>query len=73
VPETYEVLIDYLLHEKPAIRNLAAWHLVRLVPQGKAIAFNPAGTIDDARACHAEWKKLIPNGKLPPTAKKGKN
>ena len=33
LPETYEVLIDYLVHEKPAIRNLAAWHLVRLVPQ----------------------------------------
>ena len=37
-PETYAVLIDYLVHEKPAIRNLAAWHLIRLVPQGKAIA-----------------------------------
>ena len=37
VPETYEVLIDYLAHEKPGIRNLAAWHQVRLVPQGKAI------------------------------------
>jgi hypothetical protein len=73
-PETYEVLIDYLLHEKPAVRNLAAWHLVRLVPQGKSIAFKPAGTADDARACHAAWKKLIPDGKLPPSAaKKGKN
>jgi hypothetical protein len=73
-PETYEVLIDYLLHEKPAVRNLAAWHLVRIVPQGKSIAFKPAGTADDARACYAEWKKLIPDGKLPPSAgKKGKN
>lgn len=70
-PETYEVLIDYLLHEKPAVRNLAAWHLVRLVPQGKSIAFNPAGTLDDARGCHAQWKKLVPDGKVPPqTGKK---
>ena len=49
-PETYEVLIDYLAHEKPAIRNLAAWHLVRLVPQGKSIAFKPNGTMADAEA-----------------------
>jgi hypothetical protein len=65
-PETYEVLIDYLLHEKAAVRNLAAWHLVRLVPQGKSIAYNPAGTAVDAQVVHKEWKKLIPDGQLPP-------
>ncbi|MBA4067748.1 MAG: hypothetical protein C0501_29420 [Isosphaera sp.] len=68
-PETYEVLIDYLAHEKPAIRNLAAWHLVRLAPAGKAIPFNPSGTAADAEACRAAWKKLIPAGTLP--GKKG--
>lgn len=69
-PETYAVLIDYLIHEKPAIRNLAAWHLVRLVPQGKAIAYKPDGTQADAEASFAAWKKLIPSGELPPPAKK---
>ena len=69
-PETYEVLIDYLVHDKPAVRNLAAWHLVRLVPQGKEIAYKPDGTREDAeKACDA-WKKLIPSGQLPPPAKK---
>jgi hypothetical protein len=68
--ETYEVLIDYLIHDKPAIRNLAAWHLVRLVPQGKSIAHKPNGSLDDAEATHAAWKKLIPAGALPPTPKK---
>ncbi len=69
-PETYEVLLDYLVHEKPAIRTLAAWHLVRLVPQGKAIAYKPDGTREDAEKACAEWKKLIPSGQLPPPVKK---
>ena len=69
-PETYEVLIDYLVHEKPAIRNLAAWHLVRLVPQGKSITYKPDGTQSDAESTYAAWKKLIPTGQLPPPAKK---
>jgi hypothetical protein len=70
VPETYEVLIDYLTHEKPAVRNLAVWHLVRLVPQGKSIAFKPDGTAEDAEKCRAEWKKLVPAGQVPPRPKK---
>lgn len=66
VPETYEVLIDYLTHEKPAIRNLAAWHLVRLVPQGKEIPYKPDGTAAEAAKTQEAWKKLIPEGELPP-------
>jgi hypothetical protein len=69
-PETYEVLIEYLIHEKPAIRNLAAWHLVRLVPEGKSIPHKPNGTLEDAHATCAAWKKLIPAGHLPPPGKK---
>lgn len=69
-PETYEVLLDYLVHEKPAIRSLAAWHLMRLVPQGKAIAYRPDGTREEAEKARAEFKKLIPSGELPPQFKK---
>ena len=69
-PETYEVLVDYLIHDKPAIRNLAAWHLVRIVPQGKSIPHKPNGSRADAQATHEAWKKLIPRGELPPPAKK---
>jgi hypothetical protein len=65
-PETYEVLIEYLRHDKPGIRNLAAWHLVRLVPQGKAIGYKPNGTPADHEKAYQEWKKLVPAGKLPP-------
>jgi len=69
-PETYEVLIDYLGNSKPAIRSLAAWHLVRLVPQGKPIAFKPNANDVEARQYQLEWKKLIPSGKLPPAVVK---
>ena len=69
-PETFEVLIEYLKHDQGAIRNLAAWHLVRLVPQGKTIGFKPNGTKEEFEAVQREWKKLIPAGKLPPAPKK---
>lgn len=69
-PETYEVLIEYLRHDKPGIRNIAAWHLVRLVPAGKAIAWKPAGTPAEADQAYAAWKKLVPAGTLPAVGKK---
>lgn len=65
-PETYEVLIEYLTHDRTAIRNLAAWHLVRLVPQGKSIEYKPTWTRDECKPAYAAWKKLIPTGQLPP-------
>jgi hypothetical protein len=69
-PETFEVLIEYLKHEQRAVRNLAAWHLVRLAPQGKSIGFKPNGTPEEFDAAYQAWKKLIPSGTLPPAAKK---
>ena len=69
-PETYEVLIEYLKHEKPGIRNLAAWHLVRLYPAGKSIPFKPDGMSVDNVKVYEAWKKLIPTGKVPPTFEK---
>jgi hypothetical protein len=69
-PETYEVLIDYLVHEKPGIRNLAAWHLVRLYPPGKSIAFKPNASKSECEKVHDAWQKLIPMGKVPPTFEK---
>src|SRR5262249_32032894 len=40
-PETYQTLLDYLDHQHLAIRELAYWHLYRLVPAGRDIAYNP--------------------------------
>ncbi len=68
-PETWEVLIEYLRHEKPAIRTLAYWHLYRLVPEGRGVAFEPIGDIQQRERAYDAWKKLIPDGKLPPAPK----
>jgi hypothetical protein len=66
----YEALIAYLGHEKPAIRELAAWHLYRLVPAGKDIAYDPAASKADRDAAIKKWQELIPEGKLPPKVAK---
>jgi hypothetical protein len=65
-PETYEVLIAYLDHEQLAIRYLANWHLIRLVPAGKKINYQALAPKETREQAIAEWKKLIPTGKLPP-------
>lgn len=67
-PELYEILIDYLQHDTLAIRGLANWHLQRLVPHVD-IAFNPVGSKEEHKIARDKWKKLIPDGKLPPPPK----
>ena len=67
-PETYEALIQYLGHNVLGIRGLAHWHLVRLVPAGRKIAYNPLDAPESRAKAQAEWRKLIPAGKLPPRA-----
>lgn len=71
-PETFETLIHYLQHDKLIIRELAEYHLYRLVPAGKGIAYNPAGTPAQREAAFKEWKKLIPDGQLPSRPKEEK-
>jgi hypothetical protein len=68
-PDTYELLIVYLEHSKLAIRELAHWHLMRMVPEGKEIAYDAAATEIERQKGIAAWRKLIPPGKLPQTDK----
>jgi hypothetical protein len=68
-PELYETLIEYLKHERLGIRELAKWHLNRLVPAGRTIKYDPAGPPEERERAYQQWKKLIPDGKLPPKAK----
>jgi hypothetical protein len=70
-PETYEMLIDYLAGDNLAIRGLAHWHLYRLVPQGRKIAYDPLAPKEARARAREEWKTLIPSGKLPPKPKGG--
>ena len=68
-PSLYELLIEYLKNDKIGIRSLAYWHLIRLAPAGRKIAYDPAGSKEELLKGYAEWKKLIPDGKLPPVEK----
>jgi hypothetical protein len=68
-PETYEMLIDYLGHDKLAVRGLAYWHLSRLVPEGRKFGYNPLDPKKKRDAAVARWRKLIPHCKMPPKQK----
>jgi hypothetical protein len=71
-PATYDALIEYLMHDKPAVRQLASWHLSRLVPAGKDIAYNPAAPEPERQRAYDKWKELVPTGKMPPAPDKAK-
>jgi hypothetical protein len=68
--ETYDVLIQALNHSKMPVRELARWHLVRLVPDGKSIAYDAAAAEGQRLQAIAQWRRLIPEGELPPPPKK---
>jgi hypothetical protein len=68
-PEWWETLIEYLKSDKVAVRKLAEYHLYRLVPAGKNIKYSSVGTKAEQEAAYKEWKKLIPDGELPPREK----
>jgi hypothetical protein len=61
-PEAFRTLLAYLRHDKLAVRSLALWHLRRLVPAGKSIAFDPAAPEAEREKGYAEWRKLIASG-----------
>jgi hypothetical protein len=68
---TYDLLILALNHSKLPIRELAHWHLVRLAPDGNAIAYDAAAPEAQRLKAVEEWRQLIPEGTLPkPAAKK---
>ncbi len=64
-PDTYELLIAYLRHEKLAIRELAWWHLSRMVPEDILIPYDAASSPAERSRASAAWKELIPSGSLP--------
>jgi hypothetical protein len=68
-PAAYDILLAMLGSDKTAVRELAHWHLVRLVPAGKSIAYDPAGPAEARQEAQASWRRLIPPGQLPPRPK----
>ncbi len=69
-PETYEALIEYLRHDKLAIRVLAWRHLSRLVPEDLAVPYDPSASPAQRAKAYEAWKELIPSGSLPTRKKK---
>jgi hypothetical protein len=67
-PETFQLLLNELTSDKLAIRGLAYWHLMRLVPAGKQLGYDPLAPKEERDRAAKEWKKLIPPGQLPPAA-----
>ena len=64
-PQTYVMLIQALNASKLPTRELARWHLDRLVPDSKAIGFNAAAPEETRLEKMAEYRKLVPEGELP--------
>jgi hypothetical protein len=62
---TYEALIGYLRHSQPAVRELAAWQLYRLVPAGKDIPYDASAGKEELEKAYRAWKQLVPSGQLP--------
>jgi hypothetical protein len=63
--EVYASLIGHLKHPDLPVRELAYNQLITLVPEGKAIAYDPAGEKGQRNLAIEEWKKLIPPGSIP--------
>src|SRR5262249_19838622 len=73
-PSTYQMLIGYLNHDNLVIRELALWHLYYLVPEGtKTIPYDPTGDAQKRQDAVVQWKKLLPEGKLPASRSAGRN
>ncbi|MCI0464464.1 MAG: hypothetical protein L0Z62_46620, partial [Gemmataceae bacterium] len=64
-PETYALLLRCLQYKHLPIRELARWHLVRLVPAGRAIGFDAAAPEAQRQRAVERWQALIPAGKVP--------
>ena len=59
------LLIEALQHPQLSIREMAHWHLVRMVPKGKEIPYDAAGTPESLKQAHDKWKELVPEGTVP--------
>jgi hypothetical protein len=71
-PETYETLISCLECERPLIRGLANWHLIRLVRAGKQIGFMATAPAEDREKAVKAWRELVPEGTIPGQPKQKK-
>jgi hypothetical protein len=65
--ETYNMLADYLILNKMAIRELAYWHLQGLSRGVKTIpAYNATWDQERRRQSADKWKEMVKREELPP-------
>jgi hypothetical protein len=67
-PATRSALVEYLLHEKLAIRQAAYLLLNALVRDGQKIAYDPAGSVAQRQRGYQAWRDLIEAGNRPKQA-----
>jgi hypothetical protein len=67
-PVTYEALIDDLDNPVLPLRDLSYYHLVRLVPAGRAIPFATSSDQKTRQAMRSQWRQLVPRGQVPAAA-----
>jgi hypothetical protein len=66
-PQTYAGLIALLNHDNLAVRELAFQQLAMLAPDiARSIKYDPVADAEKRAVAVAEWKKRIPDGKVPP-------
>jgi hypothetical protein len=68
--QTFVVLIQSLNHSKISLRELARWHLARLVPESKSIAYDAAARAAARQEAIAQFRRLVPEGEVPSPPKK---
>jgi len=62
-PGIRSAIVDYLMSDKLAIRQLTHFVLMSLVPEGRKILYDPAGDIDQRERGYAEWRKVVLNAR----------
>jgi hypothetical protein len=63
---TLQLLVQYLRSPKAAIRQLAFSELMRLVPEGRSIRYDPAGDSTQREDGYNKWKEVALDKPLPP-------
>ena len=65
-PTLRAVVVDYLMHDKLAIRQLTHTLLLALEPDGRRIPYDPVGDSESRERGYEAWKKLILTAKPKP-------
>ena len=66
-PTVRAIMVEYLVNDNLAIRQLAYNLLSELMPDGRKISYDPAGDSESRRRAYEAWKKLVLTAKPKPT------